>query len=107
MNLFVCLFDNLQNFILCGIFKETKDYAAEALAELLTVEAIQVYISCCDTTAHVYVLQDEFISVGGLLTLGALLHSSREHVVHEASCALSFIVSRDEHKTTLINTKNG
>ncbi|XP_065890206.1 uncharacterized protein [Dysidea avara] len=67
--------------------EETKDYAAEALAELLTVEAIQ----------------DEFISEGGLLTLGALLHSSREHVVHEASCALSFIISRDEHKMTLIN----
>ena len=50
------------------------------------------------------VTQEQFIELGGLQTLCALLRSSRERVVYEVSCALSFITSsHDQHKCKVVD----
>ena len=83
--------------------QDTKDYAAEVLAELLTLETIQVRFTQCNTVVTI-VTQGQFIELGGLQTLCALLRSSRERVVYEVSCALSFIASsHDQHKSKIVD----
>ncbi|KAK2557422.1 hypothetical protein P5673_020545 [Acropora cervicornis] len=55
----------------------TQEYAIEAISELLTVP----------------VIQDQFVDLGGVRTMCALLHSKENRVVNEAVTALSYIVS--------------
>ena len=43
------------------------------------------------------------MELGGTQTLCALLRSSRERVVYEACCALSFISSHDQHKSSIVD----
>ncbi|XP_032236424.2 uncharacterized protein LOC5511221 [Nematostella vectensis] len=69
----------------------TQEYAAEAVSELLTIPAIQ----------------DQFVELGGVRTLCALLHSKDKRVVNEAVTALSYIVADSEaNRQTLLN-ENG
>lgn len=82
----------IQTLLTSGDMNEdTKDYAAEVLAELLTLETIQ----------------EQFIDLGGLQTLCALLRSCRQRVVYEASCALSFIASSHDQYKSLMVDNNG
>ncbi|XP_070562022.1 uncharacterized protein [Ptychodera flava] len=69
----------------------TQEYAAEALAELLTVPAIQ----------------DQFVDMGGITTLTTLLHSSDARVVQEAATALSYIVSDSEDNKAHVVSDRG
>ncbi|XP_077998357.1 uncharacterized protein LOC144451400 [Glandiceps talaboti] len=69
----------------------TQEYAAEAMAELLTVPAIQ----------------DQFVEMGGLSTLTTLLHSNDPRIVQEASTALSYIVSDSEENKAQVVSDRG
>ncbi|XP_066296555.1 uncharacterized protein [Branchiostoma lanceolatum] len=65
----------------------TQEYSTEAMAELLTVPAIQ----------------DKFVEMGGVRTLTAVLHAHDQRVVKEAATALSYIVSdSEENKPTIV-----
>nr|XP_006812035.1 PREDICTED: protein ARABIDILLO 2-like [Saccoglossus kowalevskii] len=69
----------------------TQEYAAEAIAELLTVPAIQ----------------DQFVEMGGVSTLTTLLHSNDQRIVQEAATALSYIVSDSEDNKPHIVSDRG
>lgn len=61
----------------------TQEHAAEALAELMTLPAIQ----------------DNFVEMGGVKTLTALLNSRDNKLVYQAATALSYITAdSDENK---------
>nr|CAB3263205.1 uncharacterized protein LOC104266168 [Phallusia mammillata] len=65
----------------------TQEYATEAIAECLTVPAIQ----------------DQFVAVGGMKTLTALLHTKNARTVREAITAVSYVVSdSDENKPAVL-----
>ncbi|XP_076801038.1 uncharacterized protein LOC143445665 [Clavelina lepadiformis] len=69
----------------------TQEYATEALAECLTVPAIQ----------------DQFISLGGAKTLTALLHSKNLRTAHEAITAISYIVADSDENKFFITSDHG
>ena len=65
----------------------TQEHAVEALAELLTVPAIQ----------------DAAVEQGGVRALTALLHSSQQRLVYQAATALSYIVAdSDDNKFAVV-----
>ncbi|KAJ8029072.1 hypothetical protein HOLleu_28382 [Holothuria leucospilota] len=75
----------LEILISLGLSRDesTQEYAIEATAELLTVPAIQ----------------DQYVELGGVTTLSAILHSQNKSLVQEAATALSYIVAdSDENK---------
>ena len=66
----------------------TQEHSVEAIAELLTVPAIQ----------------DNFVEMGGVKTLTALLHSKDQRLVYQAATAISYIVSdSEENKNSVIS----
>ncbi|KAI8500262.1 hypothetical protein Bbelb_218280 [Branchiostoma belcheri] len=69
----------------------TQEYSTEAMAELLTVPAIQ----------------DKFVEMGGVRTLTAVLHAHDQRVVKEAATALSYIVSDSEENKPAIVADHG
>jgi len=69
----------------------TQEYAIEAISELLTVP----------------VIQDQFVELGGVRTMCALLHSKENRVVNEAVTALSYIVSDSEENRQVVIGENG
>lgn len=69
----------------------TQEYAIEAISELLTVP----------------VIQDQFVELGGVRTMCALLHSKENRVVNEAVTALSYIVSDSEANRQVVIGENG
>ncbi|XP_078615359.1 uncharacterized protein LOC144884174 [Branchiostoma floridae x Branchiostoma japonicum] len=69
----------------------TQEYSTEAMAELLTVPAIQ----------------DKFVEMGGIRTLTAVLHAKDQRVVKEAATALSYIVSDSEENKPAIVADHG
>ncbi|KAM7444435.1 hypothetical protein ABFA07_006950 [Porites harrisoni] len=69
----------------------TQEYAIEAISELLTVP----------------VIQDQFVELGGVRTMCALLHSKENRVVNEAVTALSYIVSDSEENREVVIAENG
>lgn len=69
----------------------TQEYAIEAISELLTVP----------------VIQDQFVDLGGVRTMCALLHSKENRVVNEAVTALSYIVSDSEENRHVVIGENG
>lgn len=71
--------------------ESTQEYATEAIAEMLTVPAIQ----------------DQFVELGGAATLTTLLHSSNERVMQEAATALSYIVSDTEENRQAVVADRG
>ncbi|XP_062505978.1 uncharacterized protein LOC134182574 [Corticium candelabrum] len=69
----------------------TQEYAVEALAELLTIPAIQ----------------DQFVEEGGLPKLMALLHAFNSDVVNEAAVAISYIAADNEAQREAIASHHG
>ncbi|XP_033113877.1 uncharacterized protein LOC117114336 [Anneissia japonica] len=68
-----------------------QEYAIEAVAELLTIPAIQ----------------DQFVEMGGVSTLTTLLHSSNKRIIQEAVTAISYIVSDSEDNKYAIVADRG
>ncbi|XP_072026048.1 uncharacterized protein [Amphiura filiformis] len=83
----------LEALISLGLSRDeaTQEYATEAIAEMLTVPAIQ----------------DQFVELGGVGTLTTLLHSNNERVVQEAATALSYIVSDTEENRQAVVADRG
>ena len=69
----------------------TQEHAVEALAELLTVPAIQ----------------DNFVEMGGVKTLTALLHSPHQRLVYQAATAISEIVADSEENKFAVVADHG
>lgn len=69
----------------------TQEYAAETIAELIQVPAIQ----------------DNFVEIGGVKTLTALLHSKNQRIVYQACTALSYITSDSEENKFSVATQHG
>lgn len=69
----------------------TQEYAAETIAELIQVPAIQ----------------DNLVEVGGVKTLTALLHSKSPKVVYQACTALSYIASDSEENKYSVASPQG
>ena len=51
--------------------------------------------------------QDQFVELGGVRTMCALLHSKENRVVNEAVTALSYIVSDSEENREVVIAENG
>lgn len=51
--------------------------------------------------------QDQFVELGGVRTMCALLHSKESRVVNEAVTALSYIVSDSEANRQVVIGENG
>lgn len=65
----------------------TQEYATEAIAECLAVPAIQ----------------DQFVSIGGIRTLTALLNTKNHRTLKEAITAISYVVQdSDENKSSVV-----
>ncbi|XP_062575791.1 uncharacterized protein LOC134237671, partial [Saccostrea cucullata] len=65
----------------------TQEHAVEALEELITIPSIQ----------------DNFVEIGGVKALTALLHSENSRIMQEAASAIYGIVSEsDEHKSAVV-----
>ncbi|WAR13742.1 VAC8-like protein [Mya arenaria] len=64
----------------------TQEYAVEALSELITIQSIQ----------------DNYVEVGGVRNLTALLHSPGPRVMQEASRALYTICQSDENRHAMV-----
>ncbi|XP_056009055.1 uncharacterized protein LOC125663732 isoform X2 [Ostrea edulis] len=65
----------------------TQEHAVEALEELITIPSIQ----------------DNFVEMGGVKALTALLHSENSRIMQEAASAIYGIVSEsDEHKSAVV-----
>ncbi|ELT98694.1 hypothetical protein CAPTEDRAFT_227098 [Capitella teleta] len=71
--------------------ESTQEHSVEAIAELLTVPAIQ----------------DNFIEIGGVRSLTALLHSPSARVVYQCATAISYIVSDAEENRSSIVADHG
>lgn len=67
--------------------ENTQEHAVEALDELITIPSIQ----------------DNFVEMGGVKALTALLHSENSRIMQEAANAIYGIVSEsDEHKSAVV-----
>ncbi|XP_022286351.2 uncharacterized protein LOC111099210 [Crassostrea virginica] len=67
--------------------ENTQEHAVEALEELITIPSIQ----------------DNFVEMGGVKALTALLHSENSRIMQEAASAIYGIVSEsDEHKNSVV-----
>ncbi|XP_052213965.1 uncharacterized protein LOC127832502 [Dreissena polymorpha] len=64
----------------------TQEYAVEALSELITIQSIQ----------------DNYVEVGGVRNLTALLHSPSARVMQEATRALYTICQSDENRHAMV-----
>lgn len=69
----------------------TQEHSVEAIAELMTVPAIQ----------------DTFVESGGVKTLTALLHSKDHKLVYQAATALSYITADSEENKYSVATDHG
>ncbi|XP_067951093.1 uncharacterized protein [Watersipora subatra] len=83
----------LDTLISLGLSQDlsTQEYAAESLAELLTVPQIQ----------------DKFVEIGGVKHLTALLHSRGERCVQEAMTAISYVVQDSEQNKHAVIADRG
>ncbi|KAL4221840.1 hypothetical protein ACF0H5_020094 [Mactra antiquata] len=73
--------DVLISMTLCND-EPTQEYSLEALSELITIQSIQ----------------DNYVEMGGVRNLTALLHSSNSRVMQEAARALYAICQSDENR---------
>ncbi|PIK49983.1 hypothetical protein BSL78_13135 [Apostichopus japonicus] len=83
----------LEVLISLGLSRDesTQEYATEAMAELLTVPAIQ----------------DQFVEAGGVTTLSTILHSQNKRLVQEAATALSYIVADSDENKQVVAAERG
>ena len=61
-------------------------------------------MTCCVVCVY---YQDQFVELGGVRTMCALLHSKENRVVNEAVTALSYIVSDSEENREVVIAENG
>ena len=61
----------------------------------------------CNEFMPSFLLQDQFIEMGGARTLCALLHSSNERLIFEAAMTISYIVSDSENNRKAIIDDEG
>ncbi|RDD42421.1 hypothetical protein TrispH2_005399 [Trichoplax sp. H2] len=69
----------------------TQEYATEAIAELLTLPEIQ----------------DQFVAIGGVRTLCALLHGRTDKIIYEAATALFYLISDNDNNKMVIVEDTG
>ncbi|KAK2161746.1 hypothetical protein LSH36_110g02022 [Paralvinella palmiformis] len=82
--------DVLIQMALCGD-EATQEHAVEAIAELITVP----------------VIQENFIEMGGLRNLMALLHSSDDRLVYHIAMVISYVVTDSEDNKHDVITDHG